>query len=60
MKVATFLGGDGGYYRVDLQLHAEYEVVTPKKNDTPEIIRIIDESGEDYLYPRHWFEVKKK
>jgi hypothetical protein len=32
-----------------------YKVVTPEANDPDAMIRIIDEEGEDYLYPRDWF-----
>jgi hypothetical protein len=32
-----------------------YRVVKPKRNDRSSDIRVLDESGEDYLYPRHWF-----
>ena len=32
-----------------------YRVVEPDPNDTPEDIRIIDEEGQDYPYPRDWF-----
>ena len=32
-----------------------YRVVEPHPNDTPEIVRIIDEENEDYPYPRDRF-----
>jgi hypothetical protein len=32
-----------------------YRVVGPERNDRPEDIRVLDESGEDYPYPRSWF-----
>lgn len=32
-----------------------YAAVEPEENDPPEMIRILDEEGEDYLYPRDWF-----
>ena len=38
----------------DLQLGRLYEVV--EKDGGHGMIRIIDESGEDYLYPRSWFD----
>ncbi|MDQ3747193.1 MAG: hypothetical protein M3444_22710 [Acidobacteriota bacterium] len=28
-----------------------YQIVEPEPNDPPDWIRIIDESGEDYIYP---------
>lgn len=33
-----------------------YKVVAPRSDDLPSVVRIIDESGEDYVYPKHWFE----
>ena len=33
-----------------------YRVVKPEVNDPPTDLRVIDEEGEDYLYPRDWFE----
>jgi hypothetical protein len=32
-----------------------YRVVDPAPNDRPSDIRIVDETGEDYLYDRNWF-----
>jgi hypothetical protein len=44
-----------GEYDVDLVVGKIYRVVKPKRNDRPSDIRVLDESGEDYLYPRDWF-----
>lgn len=33
-----------------------YKVAAPSENDGPEWLRIIDEEGEDYLYPATYFE----
>ncbi len=38
----------------DLTLGRLYEVITPA--DNRDMIRIIDDSGEDYLYPKSLFE----
>ena len=38
-----------------LEVFKVYRVVPPKRNDDPQDIRIVDESGEDYLYPRENF-----
>jgi hypothetical protein len=46
---------DNGEYDVDLIVGKLYRVARPKRNDRPSDIRIVDESGEDYLYPRGWF-----
>ena len=40
---------------VDLVVGKIYRVVRPKRNDRPSDVRVLDESGEDYLYPRGWF-----
>ncbi|MFQ5632971.1 MAG: hypothetical protein ACE5I1_29735 [bacterium] len=40
-------------YPVDLQLHKIYRVIS--ENELPDFIRILDESGEDYLYPIDYF-----
>jgi hypothetical protein len=45
-----------GEYEVSLELHKVYEVLPPEPNDRG-MIRVIDESGEDYLFPRSWFVV---
>ena len=42
-------------YEIDLVVGKIYRVVRPKRNDRPSDIRVLDESGEDYLYPRNWF-----
>ena len=44
-----------GEYEIDLIVGKIYRVVKPERNDRPSDIRILDESGEDYLYPRSWF-----
>ena len=45
---------DNGEYDVDLIVGKIYRVVKPKRNDRPSDIGVLDESGEDYLYPRAW------
>jgi hypothetical protein len=44
-----------GEYEADLVVGKVYRVVKPKRNDVSSDIRVIDESREDYLYPRAWF-----
>ncbi len=34
-----------------------YPILEPLVNDPPKHLRIIDESGEDYLYPQIYFEI---
>lgn len=44
-------------YPAALELHKIYRVVADEDAAADGDIRIIDESGEDYLYPRDWFVV---
>jgi aspartyl protease family protein len=44
-----------GEYEADLIVGKVYCVLKPKPRDRPADIRVVDESGEDYLYPRQWF-----
>ena len=41
----------------DLELNKVYPVVEPEVSDPRDYIRIIDESEEDYIYPRSMFEM---
>jgi hypothetical protein len=41
---------------VSLEVGKRYEVVEPERLAPPSWIRIVDESGENYLYPASWFE----
>lgn len=38
-----------------LDLRKIYEVLDDAKAETHGMVRVIDEEGEDYLYPRTWF-----
>jgi len=49
---------DGGY-GISLHFAKIYRVIKPKSGDLDRDVRVIDEEGEDYLYPADWFaEVK--
>ena len=41
----------------DLELNKVYPVVEAEKNDPENYLRVIDESEEDYLYPKEMFEI---
>ena len=41
----------------DLQLNKIYPVIEAEKNDPSDYLRVIDESEEDYLYPKQMFEI---
>jgi len=42
-------------YAPFLQVGRAYKVERPLRNDPPEMLRVIDAEGEDYLYPRRMF-----
>ena len=41
----------------DLELNKVYPVVEAERNDPESYLRIIDESEEDYIYPKEMFEI---
>jgi hypothetical protein len=45
-----------GTAKTSLDIGRVYRVIRAARNDPPASIRVIDESGEDYLYPQDWFE----
>ena len=42
-------------YPASLELHKTYRILPDKELEQDGDIRIIDESGEDYIYPADWF-----
>jgi hypothetical protein len=42
-------------YPASLELHKIYQVLADKNSAALGLLRIIDESGEDYLYPSDYF-----
>jgi hypothetical protein len=44
-----------GEYAGTLELRKVYEVLDDSAAETRNYVRVIDESGEDYLYPSSWF-----
>ena len=44
-----------GDYAGTLELRKVYEVLQDPAAAERNYVRVIDESGEDYLYPRSWF-----
>ena len=46
---------DNSEYPVSLELHKVYRVLPDKDAESDGDLRIIDESGEDYLYPVDFF-----
>jgi hypothetical protein len=46
---------DNSEYPASLELHKVYRVLSDLDAAKDGDLRIIDESGEDYLYPAHYF-----
>lgn len=46
-------------YPASLEMRKIYEIVTDVEAEKKGFLRVIDESGEDYLYPRNVFETVK-
>ena len=44
-------------YEAALELRKIYQVLPPEANDPKDYVRIVDESGEDYLYVKKCFEL---
>ena len=42
-------------YLLSLEKHKIYRILTDPEAEKNGELRIIDESGEDYLYPEDWF-----
>jgi hypothetical protein len=47
---------DNEGYEASLELRKIYQVLPPEANDPKGYVRIVDESGEDYLYAAKAFE----
>jgi hypothetical protein len=42
-------------YEGALELRKLYEIINDSSAEKHNQVRVIDESGEDYLYPKSWF-----
>ena len=47
------LRNDG--YATSLEVHKIYRILPDPEAEKDGDLRIVDESGEDYLYPKDWF-----
>ena len=52
-RFAVCLNNSG--YKASLELHKIYRIIPDEDASADGDIRIVDESGEDYLYPAEWF-----
>jgi len=55
MKTRFAVCVDNSEYPASLEVHKIYRVVPDKDAEQEGDVRIIDESGEDYLYPARYF-----
>jgi hypothetical protein len=46
---------DNSAYPASLELHKIYRVLADQSAAADGDLRVVDESGEDYLYPAAWF-----
>ena len=53
VKFAVCVDNDG--YPASLELHKIYRVMPDEDAESDGDLRIVDESGEDYLYPAEYF-----
>ena len=53
-EYVVYLGPSGA--EVDLEPMKIYRLAPAEANDPKDYLRVIDESGEDYLYPQRLFE----
>ena len=44
-----------GGYNASLEVRKVYRLLKPLSNDPKSWVRVVDESGEDYLYPKQYF-----
>jgi hypothetical protein len=42
-------------YPASLELWKVYRILPDEKAEKHQLIRVVDESGEDYLYSKSWF-----
>lgn len=59
MKHKFLLCVDNNGYEASLELRKLYEKIPDKAAEELHQVRIIDESGEDYLYPSNFFAAVK-
>ncbi len=55
MKTRFAVCVDNSEYPASLEIHKIYRVIPDKDAEREGDLRIIDESGEDYLYPSRYF-----
>jgi len=53
LRFAVCIGNED--YEASLELHKIYRVIPDEDAAADGDVRVIDESGEDYLYPADWF-----
>ncbi len=57
MKIISFALCVAQDEESDFELNKLYPIIEPLENDPEDYLRIVDESGEDYLYPAVYFQI---
>lgn len=53
VQIAICVRNEG--YPAALELHKAYKVISDSQAAEHHLLRVVDESGEDYLYPEEYF-----
>jgi hypothetical protein len=59
IRYAVCVDNGRGYYAVDLIARKIYEIWPDAEAERHRELRVVDESGEDYLYPAEYFRIVK-
>ncbi len=57
IRYAVCVDNGSGYYAVDLMPRKIYEIWPDTEGERHRQVRVVDESGEDYLYPAEYFRI---
>lgn len=57
IRYAVCVDNGGGYYAVDLIPRKIYEIWPDAEGERHRQLRVVDESGDDYLYPAEYFRI---
>ena len=56
VRIRTMIFGNADRYAASLDVRKLYPVLSDPDAESNDLIRVIDESGEDYLYPTRLFQ----
>ena len=55
MKTKFIVCINNNGYEASLEKRKLYQVIEDSKAESLDLVRVVDESGEDYLYPANYF-----